>query len=62
MEEKYCKPNLVNTRLRRAFVSELLPEQILSELNDFGVIIEQTSNGYFVKGNQTYKLPKVMIE
>ena len=41
-------------------VSQNYIDITLDVLNDFGVIIEQTSNGYFVKGNQTYKLPKVM--
>ncbi len=38
MQERYCEPNLVKTRLRRAFVSQLMPEQLVSELNDLGII------------------------
>lgn len=35
--EKFCKPNLPEGRVKRAFVSAILPPQIVSELNDFGI-------------------------
>ena len=41
-------------------VSQNYIDITLDVLKDFGVLIEKTSNGYFIKGNQTYKMPKVM--
>ena len=60
MEEKYCKPNLVSTRLRRAFVSELLPEQILSELSDFGVITHKLGKSSNMTGELAYH-PDILL-
>ncbi len=35
--EKFCKPNIPEGRVKRAFISGILPQQIVSELNDFGI-------------------------
>ena len=35
--ERYCTPNLPKSRVRRAFISKLMPEQLVSELNDMGI-------------------------
>jgi hypothetical protein len=54
MEEKYSKPNLVSTRLRRAFISGLLPDSIISELNDFGVITHKLGKSHNMTGELAY--------
>ncbi|MBQ3229506.1 MAG: hypothetical protein IJB49_00665 [Clostridia bacterium] len=36
--EVYCEPNLPKRKVRRAFISALLPLEIEEELNDFGII------------------------
>ncbi len=41
-------------------VSQNYIDITLDVLNDFGVVIAKTDNGYFVKGNQTYKMPSQM--
>ena len=38
MKERYCEPNLPNSRVRRVFVSGLLPENLLNELRDMMII------------------------
>jgi len=35
--ERFCTPNLPSTRVRRAFISQLMPDQLVSELNDMGI-------------------------
>lgn len=38
MAERFCEPNIVKSRVARAFVSRLLPEPIINELKDMCVI------------------------
>lgn len=35
--ERFCNPYIPRTRVKRVFVSQLLPESIVSELNDMGI-------------------------
>lgn len=36
-EERYCRPNLPRKKVKRVLVSQLLPQDIVHELNDMGI-------------------------
>ncbi len=52
--ERYCKPNQVKTRLKSAFISGLLPDDIVSELNDFGVTTHKLGKSNNMNGELAY--------
>ncbi len=35
--ERFCDPNLPKSRVKRAFISEIMPDELVSELNDMGI-------------------------
>lgn len=35
--ERFCEPNLPSSRVRSAFISSILPDAIVNELNDYGI-------------------------
>ncbi len=49
--ERFCTPNLPKTRVRRAFISQLMPDAIVSELNDM-----------FIKTHKLGKSPNIVGE
>ena len=58
--EKYCEPHQVNTRLTRAFISGLLPDNIVSELNDFGVKTHRLGKSDNMHGELAYH-PDILL-
>lgn len=36
--ERFCDPYMTKTRVRRAFISQLMPDPLVSELQDMGII------------------------
>jgi hypothetical protein len=35
--ERFCDPYIPKSRVKRAFVSQLMPDSLISELNDMGI-------------------------
>ncbi len=60
MEERYCVPNIVTTRLKKAFISSLLPDNIVSELNDFGVTTYKLGKSHNMTGELAYH-PDILL-
>ena len=52
--ERICEPNLPKGRVRRAFISALMPDDIVQELNDMGVITYRLGKSANMCGELAY--------
>lgn len=52
--ERICEPNLPHGRVRRAFVSALMPESLINELNCMGVITYKLGKSKNLSGELAY--------
>ena len=52
--ERICEPNLPHGRVRRAFVSGLMPENLIYELNSMGVITYKLGKSGNLSGELAY--------
>lgn len=58
--EKFCLPNLPSGRVRRAFISGILPDAIVSELNDLGVRTYKLGKSSNIRNELAYH-PDILI-
>ena len=58
--EKYCDPNIPSGRVKRAFISEILPDAIVSELNDLGIRTYKLGKSEHLYGELKYH-PDMLI-
>lgn len=52
--ERFCEPFLPKGRVRRAFISKLMPDNIVAELNDMGVITYKLGKSANLSGETAY--------
>lgn len=58
--ERFCVPHLPRGRVRRAFISELMPDSMVSELNDMGVITYKLGKSKNLSGELAYH-PDILL-
>ena len=58
--ERICEPNLPHGRVRRAFISGIMPDYLVSELNDMGVITYKLGKSDNMHGELAYH-PDLLI-
>ncbi len=58
--ERFCKPHLPKTRVRKAFVSQLMPDYLISELNDLGVKTYKLGKTPHIKSELAYH-PDILL-